>query len=427
MTEQIQKMSLQMEYIEQHFSGEVKFGAKCRCYIARNGSGISNLYIKFVLPDLPYGIHYKKILVYDLIKKIKLVIGGETIFKYNSTQLEILDRRNDKYDRIMKMCEQKNGIVFYPVDLSEIFLESNLFSVSVYNDKNEMKEYKYSRSNSYANNSIFASYECNFNDSDYHGLRLGNHQYHDVNFFIRIGDIMDLVEYSDDNYFYIKEKISKLDLIDASIFCNYQYGLTENKTVYNRINYNINQKMNLWIGNEEEIEFGNQKEYILKIPLNNMLPIEEMIVKMEPNIDGVKFCLVALDNKSIEPRVDRPFWHEEASGLMNLEYNFDHPRIDQENGFYGYDTRIGPTRCTDIGLMVHFDKEIDGKIKMFGTEINRKFKINYMFKIITCVIYKNGMCGVVPKPIKKEEEERNGIFVTSTDGKLTGCLTANGV
>lgn len=64
------------EWIETRFDKFLKFGDGAYTNISNLGAGIDQIIFKFILPELPKGVTYKKFCAYDLISNIKLFVNG---------------------------------------------------------------------------------------------------------------------------------------------------------------------------------------------------------------------------------------------------------------------------------------------------------------------------------------------------------------
>src|ERR1044071_7067202 len=86
------------EWIDQSFNGWPTFGKKICCNLTRNGSSIDKIMLKFFLPELPQNVFYKKFCIYDLIRQIDLDIGGSTILRFTSKELEMYDKTQRNFE-----------------------------------------------------------------------------------------------------------------------------------------------------------------------------------------------------------------------------------------------------------------------------------------------------------------------------------------
>ena len=111
-------------WIEQSFNGTPKFNKKITSTICKNGLGIDQMIITITLPDLPDGLNYKKVCVYELLKYIDLRISGSTFMKFNSIQMKMFDLVMRNFKNIKKFAEIKNNIIQYPIDLKYFFKNS---------------------------------------------------------------------------------------------------------------------------------------------------------------------------------------------------------------------------------------------------------------------------------------------------------------
>lgn len=111
-------------YIEQYFSSVPNFSKKASCHISRNGDGVGRIILKIELPNLPDGVKYKYDCVYDLLKMIELYIGGSHFFKYDSSELKKLRLISSYNNHRLNPRSSNNNIIYYSINLNEIFGES---------------------------------------------------------------------------------------------------------------------------------------------------------------------------------------------------------------------------------------------------------------------------------------------------------------
>lgn len=181
------------EWIDQYFNGCPTFGKKICCNFIRNGSSIDKIMLNIVLPELPQNVFYKKFCIYDLIRQIDLDIGGSTILRFNSKELEMYDKTQRDFELLTNCCVTSDNQILYPIDLD------NFFGSSL--GKNNQ------------------------------GILLEKLYFHEVRMYIKLGDIKDIIDGEINN---------NLDLIDIITNCRYC-----TKTLITNLDH-IMQNMYLW-------------------------------------------------------------------------------------------------------------------------------------------------------------------------------------
>ena len=176
--------------VEQFPICPINFGRKGLIYIEHNGDGVDQINLKIVLPELPAGIAYKPVCVYDLIGELELDIGGYQIFSFCSAGLELFDKVNRNFDAIMRCCTVKNNTFTYPIDLKYFFKEST------------------------SDNPDFNS--CL--DLNFHGIRID--PIHTIQLYIKLKTIFDIIISTElnDN---LRNSLSGLQMENVSAFVNY--------------------------------------------------------------------------------------------------------------------------------------------------------------------------------------------------------------
>src|SRR5579863_1821268 len=173
-------------WIEQYFYGNPNFGKKSCLEIPRNGPGIDQVVFTFVLPELPNGLTYKKLCIYDLIRSIEIQIDGRQFLKLYSKNLESFDKVERNFQIIENYCMlSDNNTISYPFDLKYFFGESTSSD--------------------------------NFDSIlplDFKGIRLIDcHQ--SLRFILTLNEIYSLIDASDAVINLFRDSLSKLNLIDV--------------------------------------------------------------------------------------------------------------------------------------------------------------------------------------------------------------------
>ena len=350
-------MNEEFKDIVQYFSGITTFGRKCTSEVTRDGSGLSSICLKIILPELPNGLNYKPFIIYDILKTFSLEIGGSTIFEFNSKQLEMIDKRIRVQDQFYKLCSVTDRTVIYPINLGMFFGESKLLNK-----------------------------EIEFLDYDYCGIRLGNYEFFQTKFYCRFGNILDIIESNLPLTLEIKEQLSTLEFEDAFFISDYRRYLTNNNEA-KHLRYEIDQKFHSWLGDELALNCSDyQYYYRLNFKISsNIDRITEILFELDNDIDLVakpqvesklKYYQLFLNNKCI--------CDIEATNNTMLSYQCDNPNIGTKNKLYGCHVDIQNINQNDnLNLVLCFNEFV-----------NEKININYLFKIGTIFFYKDGMCGI---------------------------------
>ena len=180
---------------EIHFPGTLDFGRRIVATIPKNGDGIDQLFLKFVLPQLPYGLLYKDCCVYDLIDELTLEIGGKKIIELNSRSLRLFDTLKRNINDI-KICSKIiDNTVIYPFDLKYFFGKSKTDNAAQLGD-------------------------------NFEGVRLVDLNYHETRLYLKIGNIIDLI-----NIQYVKPNTNQLlgglSLVGVTIIGHYDNFATK--------------------------------------------------------------------------------------------------------------------------------------------------------------------------------------------------------
>lgn len=105
--------------IEQYFNSTAKFLSINSCVITKYGKGFDQITVKITLPELSDNIRYKSNITYDLIKNIKLDVDKSTLLNYTSDELRVIDLVTRDNANFHKLCEMKDNIIYYTIDLSK--------------------------------------------------------------------------------------------------------------------------------------------------------------------------------------------------------------------------------------------------------------------------------------------------------------------
>ena len=198
------------EWIKNYFEIYANFGRKTYVEIPRFGLGIDKVMFKFILPELPNKLVYKKFCVYDLIRCITVEIGFYSL-ELNSENLKIFDKVYRRIDII-----QNQNIISYMFDLTYFFKESENLS------------------------------DTNFHHAlpmNFKGIRLVDCQNQSVRLYITLNEIYHMIDASDDVIHANRNILAKLVLGDVSIYCHYVRLYQENNNLINRGNASIIQKV----------------------------------------------------------------------------------------------------------------------------------------------------------------------------------------
>jgi len=328
-------MSVDNVFRELYFNSTPGFGRKADVEICQNGLGVNRAYLKICLFELrrthTFGknmLHceYKDDFIYHLIKMIEIEIDGTTMFQNNSFALRLADIASESDAAVKhfgKIHYENNGpVVYYPLNLSQIFQESV----------------------SYGSNSKLPL--------NYKGIRLCDALKTSFKMYVTFGEIKDLFDFelkkSDYGVIPLPTDFtfapSDWKIEHASLFCNYDLDPMSNLSVpIPQSVYPIRQTVSHWITQKEEFEAAFT---IIKCKL--LPPTEFAHITKLNAITDIVFRVYFSNTDSINPkRESRSIWvskykfqlnghdiaNEDTVSLANLEYQLKGRVISSENEF----------------------------------------------------------------------------------------------
>ena len=205
-------------WIKIYFEEYINFGRKTCVDISRFGLGIDKVMFKFILPELPNKLVYKKFCVYDLIQCITVEIGSYSL-QLNSENLKIFDKAYRQIDII-----RNQEIIWYMFDLTYFFGESMNLSDGNFRHALPM---------------------------NFKGIRLVDCRSQSVRLCITLNKIYHMIDASDDVIRPNQNILAKLLLDDVIVYGHYVGLYQKNHNLINQGNMSIIQNMmriNMWKG-----------------------------------------------------------------------------------------------------------------------------------------------------------------------------------
>ena len=333
-------------FCEQYFHGISGFGKKSLCEISRHGDIAEEFYLKIVLPDLPKCITWKKEnFIYKLINQIEIEIGGYNIVTYSSTKLKNIDKLNGSMEKIKLLSKLKNNVVYYPINLKDIFNEKynctdDICSICQYDKKFSLKN---------------------------HGIDLSHLYYQQVRFYVRFGNILDMVDYNSVNN--ISDvppelnELNNLDLVDASLLV--RYIIYDFKNTGQKCN--LKQNINSWLDKIVLSPYPNK--YIELVLTNNrwITQINRLVLFYKTkNHTNITFCNLKLFHGN----------HEKPTIIKKL--------LDHKSNII----------CFDLIFNINSNSKIFIKFKSDSTNIviNNRFQIKCFVNVSNNIYIYNGPC-----------------------------------
>jgi len=283
-----------VELIPQYPTGFASFNRKIITEIAVNGIGCDKLYLKITLPDLPNGIRYNELCIYDLIQNLSLKFNkGSEEISFTSTQLKLADlanRNKSEYEAFIKFITIKDNIVTYPLDLA------NFFATSYVTPRHGISSFD-----------LFINPITNTNlDLDYHGFRIVDSGTNQFILRVTLGSIFDLLDLSYSAAYYrptngycvggptnielSESQIAELRKLELSHFETYVAYLCDTKAKYDS-RFNIKQNISVWTGESEVIKMDITNVYKLQIPIDNYHKITKLILNSKSPHKIISHCI----------------------------------------------------------------------------------------------------------------------------------------
>jgi hypothetical protein len=339
-----------LQYIEQYFNGTQDFGRKSSCSIMKNGSAINKICLKIVLQTNGTNEYID---IYQLIKNVSLEVDHVgSLFSYSSEQLQILDKRYNRFDSIKKMYSRSRDgstlTLYYPIDLNLILGKQYIPGINIIGSR---------------------------------GLVLD-----DIRTNIRI-----IVEFGDVR----KESAIPISFNEASMYICYlsnEYSQISTDPNNNRKpsensvpGLPLIQEYNYWIGDTIQL---SEKDFCssesLRLPLTcyeTIKNISEMILFIEKD-NCIDFNL-----SSYRLEIDgRDMWDIDSCKVANLDYQIDHQGINAENNLYGcYLDLNNLSELNKLFLYIRYNGTFDKSLVNI-----HPIKIHCLFKVNSNLIYENG-------------------------------------
>lgn len=249
-------------WIENYFEGHAYFDEAMRIEILKHGLGIDRIMFKFILPELPNGLTYKKFCVYDLIQCIGIEIGLQYVLQLDSEYLELVDK---VYRKVDVVHNQNQNMISYMFDLTYFFSES--------------------------------SSDNNFHHllpMDFKGIRLIDCKDQTIRLHLMLNKIYQMIDASDDVINQNRNILSKLELFDTTVHCHY-IELCPN--IYNLPKQNktsIVQKFRTW--HKREVNFSTQRDH-RRFAVDNR-QISKLIFCSE-NLDRIGYIYLKGDKRNL--------------------------------------------------------------------------------------------------------------------------------
>jgi hypothetical protein len=342
---------IKSEYIEHYFNGTVNFGRRLTCEITPNGIGIDNTVLKIILPVLPEGLIYKKDCVYHLIKSIQIDIGKQhsyqdylhTYIKYNSKQLELIDKVNGLYEKKLKCFSRESNTVYYPFDLGDIFGKSKI---------------------------IIKDSEGLLN-ANFRGLRLCDMGMTEIYFHCEFGNLIDLVELTEEDLLeltkeemsedfikdFIKDFLGKFNPEDLSIVngslavCHTLSDLVLDSQVNHAMTYRkteFEQEMVSWVMRSVKIDRTDQNTQKLELQFGNDVElVSDMILFTD--VSGKTFDSYELSING------NTCYHQNVNSVMETMYKYNRSELDADLHCSQIDIN-NANRIDKLFLNIHFGK-----------------------------------------------------------------------
>ncbi|AYV85204.1 MAG: hypothetical protein Satyrvirus6_36 [Satyrvirus sp.] len=328
-------------YIEQYFNGRVSFNKKSKCPISHAGSSFDEFYIRVILPKLPDGYSYKKFCTYDLIKKIKITSNGVTLFKLESDFLEILDKINNNYDNVEKLCFAEKNVVYYPFNLNQIMGQEFLLE------------------------------------------RL---RYYETCIYCTFSNISKLI-YVQPSTNLSNSELENLDIIDSSIIVHFNMEKNGSNDTDIDVKDKIVQSISTWIFIPIWLDNTSMKNKKISVKLNS----KELTNEQEYIYDILDLILCTkdrsnnytkmIDSYSLEIENKR-FFSNDLSTFHNLIYRMDNRNLEEY--FLGCVVDAKDIKDSVIILNINFLEEIAEPVELLC-----------IFKIKRKMMYYDGMVGWV--------------------------------
>ena len=353
------------------FNKTIKIGLP-RCKNQSLYRGCDQIILKITLPKLPNCLNYKSLCVYDLIESIEMNIGECELFKYNSEQLKIIDKvdrdkvdrdkvdrdKVDKvdrdkvdidYERLQKVIDVKDGVVYYPINLSNMFGTSEIVIAN---------ENKYSLLKS-------SGVEDKLFDLSFKGIRLIDFIYHPVNIIISFGKIFDVIE----NITLTKEEqniLSNLSLDDVSLLCR-MITQPDCRPICDNF---MCQKFNRWFDEEFVLSDNTKLYHKIIIPFHLFTKISKVILYCE-SFDKIEFHRISKDENKCGEQYDR-----------------------NEKIFYDYNTVIHDNMCViDLNIIKQLPCQMI--LEVWLKEPMDEIKIQMMYKVNNIISYRGGFVAML--------------------------------
>lgn len=370
------------EWIEQYVCGTPNFGKRTSVTITRNGLGVDQIMLKFILPEFPKGLMCESFCVYDLIKNISLEIGGCTIFKFDAKQLYMLDQVERNFNNIQKCSTMMNNTILYPIDLKYFFKESKSKD-----DKNDNL--------------------MNDLPLDFKGIRLIDLDHHDVRFYVEITPIDNIINkayFSGNDVQDYEDVMKKLQLVDCLILTHYvgihYKNQITSKEIQPKDNNNIqNYSVSSWLPNYNIFKWLNYHSSPTPTPTPKVLNTAKLqklkqstctwicdsweINDKDHPISNLKYKIVTLTSNKNSSKI---IFHSKMLNkikFFNLQLDgFDYMErvnVEEYKKIYEYNNNI--TLDSDIFV---FNAEITPTIKnavlcMWFTEPCDNLRIDFMY------------------------------------------------
>lgn len=247
-------------WIENYCEECAKFDNIMCVGILKHGLGIDRIMFKFILPELPNGLTYKKFCVYDLIQCIAIEIGLQYVLPLDSDYLEIVGKVYRKFDVV-----PTQNMISYMFDLTYFFGES--------------------------------SSDNNFHHllpMDFKGIRLIDCTDQVIRLHLMLNKIYQMIDASDDVINQNRNILSKLELCDATVHCHY-VELCPN--IYNLPKQNktsIVQKFRTW--HKREVNFSTQRDHYRFVVDNRQ--ISKLIFRSE-FLDRIEYIYLKDDKRNL--------------------------------------------------------------------------------------------------------------------------------
>lgn len=332
-------MEKKSELIEQYYSGNLSFGKKACHEICRNGRGIDQMFLHFVLPELPLGVHYKPFIVYDLIKLISIEIGGSQIIEMNSKQLNVFDQTERELQRIKGVSPIVDNKVIYPIDL----------------------------------NMFFGKTKCDEDvkhvlDLDFEGIRMTDLGYNIARFYVTLNNIDKIIVNYETLDLGCQTALSKLELVDATIWSNY---VNFNPELPNKPTIKLEQQITKWHHENDLRKDGNETK-TFKVKLDQRQGTTTKIIIKSDIIDKMDKILLQLNGRDYMDRMDVKTYKR--------IYEYNH-KVTLPHDILIYDAIIPPQTNTMLCVWL--------------TEPFEEFSIDFMTNEIVNGTYYNGMFGIL--------------------------------